>query len=197
MNGHTTRQSPFSGRRVLIGLSGGIACYKVATVVSQLAQQGAEVTVLMTPAAEKFITPLTFQALSGRPVYTSAWQHIESHDPQHIDLARSADLMLIAPATMDIIAKLAHGFTDDVVTLIASALDRQRQPLLVAPSMNAVMLAQPVTQRNLQQLEEDGCIIIPPGEGWQACRTSGAGRLPEPEQLIESMANHLPTGKTG
>lgn len=180
-----------SGRRIIVGVSGGIACYKVATVVSRLAQAGAEVTVAMTESAARFVTPLTFQALSGRPVYDSQWTHIESSDPQHISLARSADLMLIAPCTMDMLAKLAHGRTDDVVSLIASAVDLKRQPILLAPSMNEVMLNQPSTQRNLKQLGEDGFEIIAPGVGWQACRTDGAGRLAEPEEILGAVENRL------
>ena len=173
-----------AGRRVIIGLSGGIACYKVANVVSALAQRGAEVTVAMTTAATHFVTPLTFQALSGRPVYTSAWEHVESHDPQHISLAKAADLMLIAPCTMDMLAKLAQGRTDDVVSLIASAIHPRSTPILLAPSMNAVMWEQASTQRNLAQLGVDGFRIIQPGTGWQACRTDGPGRLPEPDELV-------------
>lgn len=181
--------SPVSGRRVIVGLGGGIACYKVAMVVSRLVQSGADVTVAMTEGAAKFVTPLTFEALSGRPVYSSVWDRVESHDPQHIALARSARCMLIAPATMDLIAKLATGRTDDVVTLIASAIDRRSTPVLVAPSMNAVMLEQPSTQRNLATLREDGFEVIEPGVGWQACRTTGAGRLAEPEALVERITS--------
>ena len=177
----------FRGMRLLVGLSGGIACYKIATVVSRLAQAGAEVTVLMTDAAARFVTPLTFQALSGRPVYTSQWEHVESNDPQHIALARAADAMLIAPCTMDMMAKLAAGRTDDVVSLVASAVDRKRQPTLLAPSMNAVMWLQPATQRNLRQLVEDGFEFVGPEEGWQACRTEGVGRMSEPEALLEAL----------
>jgi phosphopantothenoylcysteine decarboxylase/phosphopantothenate--cysteine ligase len=177
------------GRRLLIGLSGGIACYKVATVVSRLSQAGAEVTVLMTEAATRFVTPLTFQALSGRPVYTNQWSHVESQDPQHISLARSAEAMLIAPCSMDLLAKLATGRTDDVVSLIVSAMDRSKQPVMLAPSMNAVMYRQPATQRNLRQLEADGFTLIDPASGWQACRTEGVGRLPEPEALIEAVSS--------
>jgi phosphopantothenoylcysteine synthetase/decarboxylase len=173
--------------RIIVGLSGGIACYKVANVVSRLAQDGAQVTVAMTEAATKFIAPLTFQALSGRPVYTDQWQHIESSDPQHISLAREADLMLVAPCTMDMLAKLAHGRTDDVVSLIASAINLKTQPILLAPSMNEVMWKQPSTQRNLKQLEKDGFHIIQPGTGWQACRTEGVGRLPEPDDLLDAV----------
>jgi phosphopantothenoylcysteine decarboxylase/phosphopantothenate--cysteine ligase len=179
------------GRRIIVGLSGGIACYKLGHVVSALAQAGAEVTVAMTDAATRFVTPLTFQALSGRPVYTSQWEHIESSDPQHISLARGADLMLIAPCSMNMLAKLAHGRTDDVVSLIASAIDRKRQPVLLSPSMNEVMWNQPSTQRNLSQLRADGFEIIEPGRGWQACRTSGVGRLPEAEELLAATAAAL------
>jgi phosphopantothenoylcysteine decarboxylase / phosphopantothenate---cysteine ligase len=182
-----TKSRAVNGRRIIVGLSGGIACYKMANVISSLAQGGAEVTVAMTDAATRFVTPLTFQALSGRPVYTSQWEHIESSDPQHISLARAADVMLIAPCTMDMLAKLAHGRTDDVVSLIASAIDLRKQPVLLAPSMNEVMWNQPSTQRNLRQLEADGFRIIQPGTGWQACRTAGVGRLPEPEELLAAV----------
>ena len=180
-----------TGRRIIVGLSGGIACYKVTNVVSRLVQNGAEVTVAMTEAATRFVTPLTFQALSGRPVYSDQWQHIESNDPQHISLARSADLMLIAPCSMDMLARIAHGHTSDVVSLIVAAIDNKRQPVLLAPSMNEVMWNQPATQRNLAQLEEDGYRIIAPGSGWQACRTEGVGRLPEPEELLVAVEKGL------
>src|SRR6185295_2373376 len=130
------------GKRIIVGVTGGIAAYKTAMVVSRLAQAGAEVTVAMTEAATKFVTPLTFQALSARPVYTSAWDHIESHDPQHISLADAADVALIAPCTMDCMARLATGRTDDVVTLIVSAIDRKKTPVLLAPSMNTAMWTQ-------------------------------------------------------
>lgn len=183
--------SPTRGRRIIVALTGGIACYKVATVVSRLAQQGAEVTVLMTDAATKFITPLTFQALTGRPVYSDQWQHVEAQDPQHIALARSAEVMLIAPCSMDMLAKLAHGRTDDVVALVVSAVDRSKQAVLLAPSMNEVMWNQPATQRNLALLRDDGFQIIEPASGWQACRTEGVGRLPEPEQLLTAVREAL------
>jgi phosphopantothenoylcysteine decarboxylase / phosphopantothenate---cysteine ligase len=179
------------GRRIIVGLSGGIACYKVANVVSALAQAGAEVTVAMTESATRFVTPLTLQALSGRPVYATQWEHIESSDPQHINLARAADLMLIAPCSMNMLAKLATGRCDDVVSLIASAMDLKRQPILLAPSMNAVMWNQPSTQRNLRQAEADGFAIIAPESGWQACRTEGVGRLPEPETLLAAVVARL------
>src|SRR5690349_1762821 len=131
------------GARVLVCVTGGIAAYKTAMVVSRLAQAGAEVTVAMTDAATKFVAPLTFQALSGRPVYTSQWEHIEAHDPQHIALADAATLAIVAPCSMDCLARLATGRSDDVVTLILSAVDRARTPVLLAPSMNSVMWSQP------------------------------------------------------
>lgn len=175
-------------RRIIVGVTGGIAAYKTATVVSRLAQAGAQVTVCMTEAATRFVTALTFQALSGRPVYTSQWEHVESQDPQHISLARSAECMVIAPCSMDTLAKLATGRTDDVVTLIASAIDRGRTPVLVAPSMNEVMWRQPSNQRNVRTLAEDGFGFIGPGEGWQACRTVGVGRMSEPEEIVQAVA---------
>ena len=186
----------FSGARILIGITGGIAVYKVATVVSRLAQAGAEVTVAMTPAATKFVAPLTFQALSGRHVYTSAWEHVESQDPQHISLASRADAALVAPCTMDCLARLATGRTDDMVTLLLSAVDRAKTPVLLAPAMNVTMWGQPSTQRNVKQLEADGFAFVGPGEGWQACREVGTGRMSEPGAIVESLAGLL-SGRRG
>lgn len=188
---------PVRGRRIIVGITGGIAAYKTATIVSRLAQAGAEVTVCMTEPATRFITPLTLQALSARPVYTSAWEHIESSDPQHIALARAADIALVAPCTMDCMAKLAHGFTDDVVTLILSAIDRRRTPVLLAPSMNEAMWGQPATQRNAAALTQDGYVLIGPDEGWQACRTVGAGRMAEPEAILLALRDRLLTRAHG
>lgn len=180
-------QSPLQGAPILVGVTGGIAAYKTCFLVSRLAQAGAQVTVAMTAEATKFVTPLTFQALAGRPVYTSAWEHIESSDPQHIALARACKAAIVAPCTMNCMAKLAGGLTDDVVTLILSAIDRDKTPVLLAPAMNAAMWGQPSTQRNLATLKSDGYRIIGPAEGWQACRTSGPGRMTEPEDLYEAI----------
>lgn len=182
---------PASGARIIVGVTGGIAAYKTATLVSRLAQAGAQVTVAMTDAACRFVTPLTFQALSARPVYTSQWEHIESQDPQHISLAAAADLAIVAPCTMDAMAKLATGRADDVVCLILSAIDRTKTPVLLAPSMNDVMWSQPATQRNLQTLQADGYTIVGPASGWQACRHVGPGRMVEPEQLLEAVREAL------
>jgi len=179
------------GASVVVGVTGGVAAYKTATLVSRLSQAGATATVLMTDAATKFVSPLTFQALSAQPVYTSQWAHIDAKDPQHIALARGCDCMIVAPCTMDCMARLAHGFTDDVVTLVASAIDRRATPVLLAPSMNETMWGQPSTQRNAETLRADGFELIGPEAGWQACRTVGAGRMTEPEALVEAVARAI------
>ena len=183
--------NPLQGSPILVGVSGGIAAYKTCFLVSRLAQAGAQVTVAMTPEAAKFVTPLTFQALSGRPVYTSAWDHIESSDPQHVSLARHCRVAIVAPCTMNCMGKLAMGLTDDVVTLILSAIDRSKTPVLLAPAMNAAMWGQASTQRNLATLRGDGFRVVGPAEGWQACRTSGPGRMSEPEDLFEAVLKAL------
>ena len=181
--------SSFEGRRVLVGVCGGIAAYKVCHVVSALAQRGAEVTVAMTEAATRFVTPLTFQSLSGRPVFTSQWDQFDQADPQHVRLAHGLDVALVAPCTMNTAARLAHGFADDAVTAILAAVERTRVPVLLAPSMNAEMWAQPATQRNLATLRDDGFRVIEPAAGWQACRREGTGRLPEPADLLGALAD--------
>jgi len=172
------------GASVLVGVCGGIAAYKTAWVVSRLTQAGAQVTVAMTGSATRFVTPLTFQALSGRPVYTSPWEHVESHDPQHISLADKASLALVAPCTMDCLARLASGRADDVVTLILSAVDVSKTPVLLAPAMNEVMWSQASTKRNVETLKNDGFRFVGPEAGWQACRHVGVGRMSEPEQIL-------------
>ena len=192
-----------AGRRIFVGITGGIAAYKTATLVSRLAQAGAEVTVAMTEAATHFISPLTFQSLSARPVYTSSWQHVESQDPQHISLAAGADAAIVAPCSMDCLARLATGRADDVVCLILAAVDRARTPVLLAPAMNTVMWNQPSTQRNLATLKTDGFQIVGPGDGWQACRNVGPGRMSEPEELFGALATAIaskapaPVARTG
>lgn len=179
------------GKSILVGISGGIAVYKVCTVVSRLAQAGAQVTVAMTPAATNFVTPITFQALSGNPVYTSSWEHIESKDPQHISLADRCDLALIAPCTMDMLAKLVHGRTDDVVTLILSAINRTKTPVILAPAMNDQMWNQPSNLRNVELAKQDGFGQVGPGVGWQACRHTGTGRMSEPEDICRAICEAL------
>ena len=183
--------SSLSGKHFIVAVTGGIACYKTCTLVSRLVQAGGEVTVLMTEAATKFIAPLTFESLSGRPVYQSLWQPVENFDSQHVALARAADVMVIAPASANTIAKLAHGMCDNVVTTVACALPRTT-PVLVAPSMNAEMWTNPMTQQNIQALREVlGYQIIGPDEGWQACRTKGPGRMSEPEAILDAIGQAI------
>jgi phosphopantothenoylcysteine decarboxylase/phosphopantothenate--cysteine ligase len=180
-----------NGKRVIVAVTGGIACYKVCTVVSRLAQAGVDVTVLMTESATRFVAPLTFQSLSGKPVHISAWESTDAHDSQHIALARSADLMVIAPASTNTIAKLAAGIADNVVTIVAAALPRPT-PVLLAPAMNAQMWDHPITQRNLAVLKEAlGWTTVGPNEGWQACRTRGQGRMAEPEEILQAIERAL------
>lgn len=188
--------SPLAGRRVLVGLSGGIAAYKTATLVSRLAQAGAQVRVIMTDAATRFITPLTLQSLSGHPVLTNIWDHAPGTDhpeSQHVGLARWADVFVIAPCSADMIARLAGGFTPDLVSLTACALPSET-PLLLAPAMNADMWASPIVQRNLTTLRDllPNLHEVGPTDGWQACRTSGSGRMSEPSDLFDQVADLLP-----
>lgn len=196
-DGKTAETSPdtepiWAARRVLVGVTGGIACYKIATLVSRLVQAGAEVRVLMTDAATRFVAPLTFQALSGHHVIDSVWQADDRPDAQHVGLARWAELLIVAPATADIIAKLAAGVCDDVVSLTACALPRTA-PVLLAPAMNDEMWASPVTQRNVSTVKELlGYHTVGPERGWQACRTMGTGRMSEPEAILEAAAAILP-----
>ncbi len=180
-----------TGRRVFIGVTGGIAAYKTATVVSRLSQRGCDVRVAMTEAATRFVTPLTFEALCGHPVVTGVWDHHDPGDVQHVNLADRCEVALVAPCTMDCLARLVHGHASDPVTLILSAMDRAKVQVLLAPSMNTVMLAQPSTQRNLQQLRDDGYHVLDAESGWQACRHVGPGRMPEPETLIDVVAEAL------
>ena len=184
----------FDGRSVLVCISGGIAVYKVCTVVSRLAQAGADVTVCMTEAATKFVSPITFQALSGNPVYTSSWEHIESSDPQHISLADRCDIALVAPCTMNTLSDLVHGKTDSVGSLILSAVDRKKTPVLLAPAMNDGMWNQPSNLRNVKQAIEDGFTMVGPGDGWQACRHVGTGRMSEPAEILRALAGALGNG---
>jgi len=183
----------WAGRKIIVALTGGIACYKIATLVSRLVQAGADVRVLMTDAATRFIAPLTFQSLTGKPVVTSTWDAVDFHDSQHIGLARWCDLFILAPASADILAKLAAGLTDDIVSLTASALPRTT-PVLLAPAMNADMWANPIVQRNITTLRELlSYHTVGPEQGWQACRTSGAGRMSEAEAIKDAAALLLAT----
>lgn len=174
--------------RLLVGVTGGIAAYKTAALVSLLVQRGDEVTVAMTEAAARFVGPVTFEALSGRSVYQDQWTTVDDPASQHISLAARVDAMLVAPCSMHSLAKFATGYAGDAVSLLVASIDRRQVPVLLAPAMNATMLAQPATQRHLATLREDGFAILEPATGWQACRTEGCGRMPEPEALAEAIA---------
>ena len=179
------------GRHILVGMSGGIACYKIAELVRLLTQAGATVQVVMTEAAEQFITPVTMQALSGRAVYTSQWDARPGNNMAHINLSREADLMLIAPASADFIARLAQGRADELLSLTALARRVDHCPLYVAPAMNREMWAHPATQRNVAQLVADGARILGPDSGAQACGEVGDGRMLEAAALFEAIGAHF------
>ncbi|HEX8340588.1 MAG TPA: flavoprotein [Tepidisphaeraceae bacterium] len=179
---------PLKGREVIVAVCGGIACYKVADVVSRLVQLGAGVSVVMTAEAQKFVTPLTFQALSGRPVHTSTFDLIESSDPQHIKLTELADLMLVAPATNNIIAKVAAGLCDDLVSLMVAAA---ACPVVFAPAMNTRMWENQIAQENFARLANLGYRFIGPEPGWLACRNIGIGRLSEPALIASEVVRFL------
>ncbi len=177
-----------SGREILLAVSGGVAAYKAAELCSRLVQSGARVTVLMTESAHQFIGATTFEALTQRPVCTDPFVPREHFQGEHIGLARRADLIVIAPATAQTLARLAHGFADDLLstTVLAATVK-----VLVAPAMNCEMWAQPAVQRNVQQLRDDGRILIDPAEGWLSCGQIGAGRMADPQQILQIIQQHL------
>lgn len=169
------------GREILLGVSGGIAAYKTADLTSKLVQKGAAVSVVMTKAAEKFVGATTFEALTGRPVYQGGFSPQEHFQGEHIGLARRAELFVIAPATANVIAQIAHGLADDLLSTLTLTCT---VPMLIAPAMNADMWAKPSVQRNLAQLKEDGIHIVEPGEGWLSCGVIGKGRMAEPADIL-------------
>ena len=179
-----------SGKRLVVGMTGGVACYKVAELVRRLLDQGATVDVVMTEAATRFITPVTMQALSGRPVFVDAWDDRMPNNMAHINLTRGADLVLIAPASADFMAKLAHGMADDLLSTLCLASPR---PIAVVPAMNREMWDKPATQRNVAQLRADGLQVMGPASGDQACGETGDGRMLEPADILaEVMATFVP-----
>ena len=178
---------PLAGRHLVLGLSGGIACYKSAELVRELTKAGAIVQVVMTEAATQFITPVTMQALSNRPVYISQWDPREPNHMAHINLSRQADAILIAPASADFLAKIAQGRADELLSLLCLARPAERCALLLAPAMNREMWEHPATRRNLAQAVADGACVLGPGHGDQACGEVGDGRMLEPEDLLLEM----------
>jgi phosphopantothenoylcysteine decarboxylase/phosphopantothenate--cysteine ligase len=177
-----------AGKRLLLGVSAGIAAYKSALIVRLLKQAGCEVRVVMTEGAQAFITPLTLQALSGEPVRTSLLDPEAEAGMGHIELARWADAVLIAPATADLIARLVHGMADDLLTTLCLASEA---PKLIAPAMNQAMWRHPATQRNVTQLASDGWQLIGPAAGDQACGDVGPGRMSEPDDIFSALARHF------
>jgi phosphopantothenoylcysteine decarboxylase/phosphopantothenate--cysteine ligase len=171
-------------RKILLGVTGGIAAYKSADLVRRLIDRGAEVQVVMTRGAQQFVTPLTFQALSGRPVRTDLWDEAAEAAMGHIELARWADQILVAPATAEFLARLAHGFADDLLTTLCLATSA---PIAVAPAMNRQMWANAATQSNVQVLKERGVRLLGPASGEQACGEVGMGRMLEPLEIVDEI----------
>ncbi len=176
-----------AGRHIVLGLTGGIACYKAAELTRELVKAGATVQVVMTEAAEHFIGAVTLQALSNRPVFTSQWDAREANNMAHINLTREADAILVAPASADFIAKLVQGRADELLSLACLARPLAKCALLLAPAMNREMWAHPATQRNVAQLVADGALVLGPAAGDQACGEIGDGRMLEPEELRDEL----------
>lgn len=180
-----------AGKHIVLGLTGGVACYKSAELCRLLVKAGATVQVVMTEAATAFITPVTMQALSGRPVFVSQWDARQPNNMPHIDLGREADAIVLAPASADFIARLAQGRADELLSLMCLARPIARVALLVAPAMNREMWSHPATQRNLRQIDADGARVLGVGQGWQACGETGDGRMLEPAELMEDIVAHF------
>lgn len=174
---------------ILIGVTGGVAAFKTAALVSQLVQKGFGVSTILTPAAKEFVGVATFAALSGRPVAEKIFDPTAFPLGAHITLAERGNLLCVAPATADFLAKAAHGIADDLLTTLYLAFDG---PVLVAPAMNAEMWDKPAVQRNVKQLRDDGVHIIDPEVGWQSCRRSGAGRMASPEKILSEIVQRMP-----
>ena len=183
-----------SGKHVVLGVTGGIAAYKSADLVRRLRDQGAQVRVVMTRGAQAFVTPLTFQAVSGHPVHTELLDAGAEAGMGHIELARWADFIMVAPATADFIARVAHGLADDLLTTICLAA---RAPLVLAPAMNQQMWANPATRENCRLLQERGVRLVGPASGSQACGDTGPGRMSEPADLVAALFENTPAGLAG
>lgn len=177
-----------SGREIVIGVSGGIAAYKTAALVSALAQRGAGVSVVMTKAAAKFVGPATFAALSGRPVSLRGIGDAKRPLGAHIEVAERGELLCVAPATANFLAKAALGLADDLLSTLYLAFDG---PVLAAPAMNSEMWSKPAVQRNVAALRGDGVQIVDPQEGWLSCRKMGAGRMASPEEILAAIEARL------
>jgi len=177
-----------SGKRILLGVTGGIAAYKAAQLASALKKKGASVQVVMTKNATEFITPLTFETLTAHPVYTDTFRHDIEYNVAHVSIAKNTDIAVIAPASADIIAKIAAGIADDMLTTTCLALTC---PIFIAPAMNSAMYANPITQHNISKLKSLGMHFIEPVEGLLACGDTGVGRMSEPDEIISALENHF------
>ena len=171
-------------KKIVLGISGGIAAYKTPELARQLMQEGASIQVVMTEAATQFVTPVTMQALTGNPVFTSQWDSSVSNNMAHIELSRSADAIVIAPASADLMAKLSLGLADDLLSTLCLARDC---PLLLAPAMNKQMWEHAATQRSVERLNKDGVTLLGPASGFQACGEVGMGRMLEPSEITEQV----------
>jgi len=176
--------SPLEGRTIVVGVTGGIAAFKTVQLASRLRQLGAEVHVVMTPAAARFVSPLTFRGVTGRPVVSDLWDPANPYDEPHVALGERASLFVIAPATAHTIAKLALGLADDAVTATALAT---RAPILLAPAMHDTMYEHPATQEHLSTLRRRGCRVIGPDVGWLASGKQGIGRMAEPDTIVDEI----------
>ena len=175
-----------NGKKIVLGVTGGIAVYKAVDLVSRLRKQGAEVRVVMTEHAQQFVTPLTFKEISGNKVAVSMWEANQEFNVEHIALANWADAFVVAPATANILAKMANGIADD---LLSTTLLAAQAPIIVCPAMNTGMYQNPITQENIAKLQKFGVTVMPPAVGYLACGVTGPGRLPEPQQIVEFIDN--------
>jgi phosphopantothenoylcysteine decarboxylase len=176
------------GREIVLGVTGGIAAYKAAYLASLLVQRGAGVTAVLTPNARRFIGTATFAALTGRPVSSKSFDPAVHPLGAHIELAARADLVVVAPASADFLAKAAAGAADDLLTTLVLCAEC---PLVVAPAMNSAMWAKAAVQRNVERLVADGVEIVPPGDGWLSCRQTGTGRMAEPDEIAAAIGRRL------
>lgn len=182
------KRKGLKGKQIIVGVTGSIAAYKAAEIVSYLYQSGAKVRVIMTQAATAFISPLTFQTLSHNPVFTDLFESVEKYDPKHISLAEWADLVLIAPATANIIGKIAAGIADDLLSTVVMTV---KKPVLIAPAMNENMYQNPIVQENIKRLKKLGYKFIDPAKGWLAEGKIGEGRLASFSRIIDAVNSSL------
>lgn len=180
------------GKTIVLGVTGGIAAYKACELTRRLIESGADVHVILTKGAQQFVTPLTFQALSGHPVHTDLFSLTQEQEIGHIALADKADLIFVAPATADVLAKVAHGLCDDLLTTVVCAT---QAPVLFAPAMNVHMWENPITQENVSKLQKRGYLFVPPDSGFLACGYTGKGRLPESDVLVAEAEKALKVRK--